>query len=128
MGLANKLKLEFVLSMNGNFRVYIFMCDECICMVHSWALGFVKLNMACEPLSIIVIFIYFLSIENFFWGLCNPRRSPPEWWSPKTPKTLCNSIVSVLGFLGPCLSRFKFMHFIIACVDEWQSVCHVSRN
>ena len=51
--------------MNGNFRVYIFMCDECICMVHSWALGFVKLNMACEPLRIIVFFFSFLSIEIF---------------------------------------------------------------
>ena len=128
MGLANKLKLDFVLFMNGNFRVYIFMCDQCICMVHSWTLGFAKLNMACEPLRIIVIFIYFLSIEIFFWRLCNPRRSPLEWWSPKPPKTLCNSIVLVLSFLGPCLSRFKFMHFIIACVDEWQSVFHVSRN
>ena len=128
MGLANKLKLEFVLSMNDNFRVYIFMCDEWIWMVHSWALGFVKLNMVCEPLRIIVIFIYFLSIENFS-RLCNSRWSPLEWWSPKPPKTLCNSIVLVLVFfLGPCLSRFKFMHFIIACVDEWQSVCHVSRN
>ena len=47
MGLANKLKLEFVLSMNGNFRVYIFfMCDECICMMHSWALSVVKLNIS----------------------------------------------------------------------------------
>ena len=63
MGLTNKLKLEFVLSMNGNFRVYVFMCDEWICIVHSWALGFVKLNMACEPLRVIVIFFNFLSIE-----------------------------------------------------------------
>ena len=49
-------------------------------------------------------------------------------WRPNS-KTIYNSIdFLVVGSLGPCLSRFKFMHFIIACMDECQSVSHVSRS
>ena len=93
------------------------MCYECICMVHSWPWVFVKLNMACEPLRIFVFFFNFLSIEIFedYVIQDNAHRSGE---AQKTSKTLCYSIVLVLGFLGPCLSRFKFMHFIIAYVDE----------
>ena len=94
------------------------MCDECICMVHLWALGFIiKYGLrAIKDYCNFVLQSIELHEDYVIQDEAHRR------WRPNS-KTICNSI----GFLGPCLSRFKFMHFIIACVDEWQSVFHVSR-